>query len=63
MFAAIDKNTNRVIDAVLAENAEEITEEFPTVYGVEMTLKNSPAGIGFIYNGEKFLMPLEERGK
>ncbi len=60
MFAAIDILTNRVVDAVFAEKAEDITKEYPTLYGVEMTLENSPTGINFIWNGEKFLLPIEE---
>jgi hypothetical protein len=60
MFAVVDKNTNRVVEAVFAETAEDITKEYPMLYGVEMTLENSPAGINFIWNGKQFLSPTEQ---
>lgn len=60
MFAVIETNTHKVLGAVFAEKVEHINIEHPNTYGVEMTLENSPAGLGFIWNGKTFLKQIEK---
>lgn len=53
MFAILKNNL--VIDVGFALNAEDIENEIKDVKAIEMTLENSPAGIGYFYDGNSFI--------
>jgi hypothetical protein len=57
MWALVNKD-NFVIDCLVGISFEEAkTYEINGRFLVEMTLENSPANIGGLYNGEIFILP------
>jgi hypothetical protein len=53
MFATLDEN-NIVVDLCVAESFEKAQEMQPQKTHIEMTLDNSPATIGYYYDGSLF---------
>jgi hypothetical protein len=55
MWAVIDKNTGMVLACIAGVSYEEAIESANGNTLVEMTLENSPASIGNLWNGKQFV--------
>lgn len=62
LYAVLDYDRKTVVGVIPPDaNLEQLVDEINGRLLIEMTLDNTPAGIGWIYDGHKFISPEDSK--